>query len=150
MQEIPWTQRKPPPLSVIKVVGLSAGGKSTLVAGLRRAGYDARAVSQEHSSVPDLWRQFDPPAALIYLGVTLDTQRRRRPDITWSQATHDDERARLADARAHADLHIDTSGLDPAQVLDVALRFLRGLRLHKADYPLAPRPTTGGSRADPH
>ena len=131
---------------MIKVVGLSAGGKSTLVAGLRRAGYDARAVSQEHTNVTELWRQFDPPAVLIYLGVTLDAQRRRRPDVSWSQTAHDDERARLADARAHAELYIDTSRLDPDQVLDLALRFLRGLRLVKADQPLASRPTTGGSK----
>jgi hypothetical protein len=146
MQEHPWTQRRPQPLSVVKVVGLSASGKSTLVAGLRAAGYDARAVSQEHASVPDLWRRFDMPAVLIYLGVSLAVQGRRRADVTWTQAAHDDERARLVHAYAHADLRLDTSDLSPAKVLDMARRFLEGLKLHRADHPLDPRPTTGGSR----
>ena len=59
-------------LPVIKVVGVSAGGKSTLVRLLRERGYDARAVSQEHSEVPTLWKQFEPPRVLIYLDTTLE------------------------------------------------------------------------------
>ena len=146
MQEHRWTQREPPSLAIVKVVGLSASGKSTLVAGLRAAGYDARAVSQEHSRVTDLWRQFDPPAGLIYLGVSLAAQQ-QRTEVTWTQAALDEERRRLAHAYQHADLRLDTSYLTPARVLDVALRFLDGLRLRRADVPLAARPPTGGSRS---
>ncbi len=76
----------PNKLPVIKVVGVSASGKSTLVKGLRAAGYDARPVSQEHSNVPDLWKQFDFPKVLIYLDVTLAMQEKRRPDVEWSEA----------------------------------------------------------------
>jgi hypothetical protein len=146
MLEHGWTQRTPPPLSIVKVVGLSASGKSTLVAGLRAAGYDARAVSQEHSNVDDLWQQFELSAALIYLGVSLIAQQQRRPDVTWTPAAHEEELRRLVHAYAHADLRLDTSGLTPAQVLNVTRRFLDGLRLRRADYPLDPRPPTGGSR----
>lgn len=147
MQEHPWTQRVPQPLAIVKVVGVSASGKSTLVAGLRAAGYDARAVSQEHSGVTDLWRRFGPTAVLIYLSVSAAAQSRRRTDVTWTQAAYDHERQRLANASQHADLRLDTSAMTPAQVLDVARRFLDGLRLRRSDRPLPPRPTTGGSRS---
>ena len=84
---------------LIKVVGISAGGKSTLVRNLRNAGYDARPVSQEHSSIPDLWQQFDTPDVLIYLDTTLDAQRTRRPDVTWTAETLRAEERRLDHAR---------------------------------------------------
>ena len=48
-------------LPLIKVVGISASGKSTLVKALRQRGYRARPVSQEHSNVPSLWQQFEEP-----------------------------------------------------------------------------------------
>ena len=56
-------------LPVIKVVGVSAGGKSTLVRALREHGYDARAVSQEHSHSATLWKQFDVPRVLDLPGL---------------------------------------------------------------------------------
>ena len=72
-------------LPLNKVVGVSASGKSTLVAGLRQAGYYARPVSQEHSHLPDLWQQFDRGRVLIYLDNDLESQRQRRPDVSWDQ-----------------------------------------------------------------
>ena len=144
----------PEPLPTIKVVGMSASGKSTLVAGLRAAGYDARPVSQEHSNVPDLWRRFDaadetdyrPPLWLIYLDVDLEGQRSRRPDVSWSAKWWRTEQARLHHARAHADLRIDTSAMSPEQVLDLALLFLRERGVAHADHPLPPVAPTGGVR----
>lgn len=132
---------------LIKVVGVSASGKSTLVQGLRARGYNARPVSQEHSSVPDLWQQFDKPRLLIFLDVTLDEQRRRRPDVSWSRGWHFTELNRLHHARSHADLQINTSGILPDGVLDIALVFLRHQQIDHADAPLPPLGATGTARA---
>ena len=66
---------KPP---LIKVVGVSASGKSTLVTSLREVGF-ARPVSQEHSDVAELWKQFGFPRVLIFLDNDLAGQRGRRP-----------------------------------------------------------------------
>lgn len=131
-------------LPVIKVVGPSAAGKSTLVRGLRALGYDARPVSQEHSGVPTLWRQFDFTHALIYLHVAAEGQPRRRPDVGWETGAHATEVARLADARAHADLTIDTTTMTAAQVLAVAAAYLQRARIRRAESPLPPLPETGG------
>ncbi|MEZ4609658.1 MAG: hypothetical protein R2838_05315 [Caldilineaceae bacterium] len=91
---------------------MSASGKSTLVQALRVRGYNARPVSQEHSNVPDLWQQFDKPRVLILLDVTLDAQRQRRPDVTWTRvAFHRVEP--VASARSRADLQVNTSDLTP-------------------------------------
>src|SRR4051794_16737319 len=79
------------PLPIIKVVGISGSGKSTLVAALRAQGYDARPVSQEHSQVPNLWQQFERSTYLIYLYASLEVQQRRRQDVTWTAAAHQEE-----------------------------------------------------------
>ncbi len=137
----PWPP--PKPLPVIKVVGVSAAGKSTLVAGLRAAGFDARPVSQEHSNVPTLWRRFDAHKVLIYLDVTLEAQRERRADVSWDAAARATEVARLADARAHADLAINTTSIAAATVLALALAFLRERGIRSAPGPLPPVAPTG-------
>jgi hypothetical protein len=130
-------------LPVIKVVGVSAGGKSTLVAELRVLGYDARAVSQEHSHAPTLWKQFDVPRVLIYLDCTLEMQKRRRPDVSWDALNLAVERERLRDAYADADLRINTAQFSPAEVLNLALAYLRAKRIRHASVPLPPAPATG-------
>ncbi len=86
------------PLPIIKVVGMSAAGKSTLVGRLREVGYDARPVSQEHSNMPELWRHFGEPAVLIFLNVSLEGQQTRRPDVAWTPRWHQQESERLASA----------------------------------------------------
>ena len=133
----------PNKLPVIKVVGVSASGKSTLVKGLRAAGYDARPVSQEHSNVHDLWKQFDFPKVLIYLDVTLAMQEKRRPDVEWSEAARSIEIERLSHALEHADLRIDTSELTPQNITQLALAFLVNQKIRHADQPLEAVPATG-------
>lgn len=133
-------------LPVIKVVGISASGKSTLVRSLRAAGYDARPVSQEHSNIPDLWQHFDEPDYLIYLHASLEDQRARRPDVMWSAGAHKEEMRRLAHAREHADLRIDTSGMTPGSVYQIASSFLTQQRVRHADHPLQPVPATGSAK----
>jgi hypothetical protein len=133
------------PLPVIKVAGVSGSGKSTLVHGLRQNGYNARPISQEHSNVPDLWQQFDHPDVLIVLWVDLASQRVRRPDVTWTIEALAEEGQRLAHARDHANLKIDTSGLAPEDVLKLALAFLRHRRVAHAPGPLGDLPATGSA-----
>lgn len=132
-------------LPVIKVVGMSGAGKSTLVGRLRSAGYDARAVSQEHSAIPDLWRRFDPPWVLIFLTLDLDTQKRRRADVTWTPDYFRTEEARLASARSHADLRIDTSQLAAAEVYTIVESYLQRAQIRHAAAPLQPLPSTGSA-----
>ena len=134
------------PLPLIKVVGISASGKSTLVAILRQAGYNARPVSQEHSYIPDLWDQFEHPFVLISLNVDIDAQRRRRPDVTWEHSAHHQERARLANAADHADLQVDTSQIPAEEVSKIVLTFLSRIKVRHQTEPLPPLSSTGSAR----
>lgn len=135
-------------LPIIKVVGISASGKSTLVTGLRAAGYDARPVSQEHSDVAELWKQFGFTRVLIFLDNDLMGQRARRPDVTWSEEALAIERRRVQDAREHADLRLNTTNLTATQVLGLALAFLEANRIRRSATPLPPLPRTGGSKTE--
>ncbi len=133
-------------LPVIKVVGMSASGKSTLVEELRRRGYDVRPVSQEHSNVPSLWRHFEKPQWLIFLNVSLEAQRARRPDVSWSGQWHRTEQLRLQQARDHADIVIDTSQMTPVSVAELTVLFLERNRVRHALEPLLSLAATGSAR----
>ncbi|MEZ4710299.1 MAG: hypothetical protein R3A44_24055 [Caldilineaceae bacterium] len=144
-----WKDRNQPILlPLIKVVGISGAGKSTLVKGLRRLGYDAYPVSQEHSGMPDLWRQYGEPRVLIYLEVDLDAQRARRPDVAWTSPALYEEHVRLKHARDHAHLRIKTSQMEPEQVLALALTFLKHEKILHAEESLPPVRKTGTVVAD--
>ncbi|MBX3051269.1 MAG: hypothetical protein KF753_07350 [Caldilineaceae bacterium] len=132
-------------LPLIKVVGVSASGKSTLVARLREVGYNARPASQEHSETPDMWRRIRPPALLIYLEIDLITQRERRADVSWDPAWLATETARLAHARQHADLILNTQGMEAAQVFTQVLTWLAARKIARADAALPPVPRTGSA-----
>ncbi len=111
----PLPPRPPAPLRVA-VVGPCASGKSTLVAALLAAGYDARHPAQEHSYVPDMWQRLVEPDVLIYLDLSHAAYRARRPHDDAGPDYLDMQRARLAHARAHADVVVDTSGMTAAEV----------------------------------
>ncbi len=101
---------------LLGIVGPCSAGKSELARRLRGLGYRVKEIRQEHSSVPDMWRRITNPDVLIYLDVALDVaaQRERlaQPSSWWPE-----ERAvRLAHARAHCDIYVDTSDLDPDSV----------------------------------
>lgn len=145
MIEVPWN-KTPEPLPLIKIVGTSAAGKSTLVRKLREAGYNAQPVSQEHSYVPTLWREFGKPARLIYLEIDLDGQKHRRPDVSWDRKALRGEQERLTHAREHADLRINTSEMDEAGVLQLAFTYLQHEGIRHADEPLPPITATGTAR----
>jgi len=132
-------------LPLIKIVGISASGKSTLVRALRNHGYRARPVSQEHSNVPSLWQEFDKPAILIHLDISLEAQQQRRPDVSWDKRTLREETTRLAMAQGNSDLKIDTSGLNAERVLAIALTFLEKEKIRHADHALPPLNATGSA-----
>lgn len=101
--------------TVVVVVGPCASGKSTLVAGLRRLGYDALVCGQEHSEIPTLWRHANPDL-VVALDVDLPTLRRRR-DVAWPEWLYRVQRRRLEQAIAAATVRVDTSRLDAEAVL---------------------------------
>ncbi len=107
----------------IGVVGPCGAGKSTLVRALRARGIAAREIAQEHSGVPAMWQRITRPDRLVYLDVSRETAERRLarelPPAWWEEMT-----ARLAHARAHADLVVETDSLTPEEVAERVAEFL--------------------------
>ena len=99
----------------VAVVGPCASGKSTLVAALKAAGYDARHPAQEHSYVKDMWQRLVDPDVLVYLDITYEALLARRPNFGEPEYL-EREKERLTHARAHADLVVDTSGMTSEEV----------------------------------
>ena len=109
---------------LVGVVGVCKSGKTTLCKGLKRHGYSARQIAQEHSGVADMWLQMTKPGVLIYLDVDYpETMRRGQPK--WTEEDYEEEQRRLRHAREHADLYIDTSGRGEEEVLREVLEYLR-------------------------
>lgn len=100
----------------IVVVGSCASGKTTLVNALEARSIEARAVAQEHSIVRDLWARRQP-SLLVFLEVDLETIRKRRSP-GWPEAIYRVQQERLADARNHADVIIDSATVPVEEVLD--------------------------------
>lgn len=117
---------------IIKVVGPCKSGKSTLVAGLKAAGYSARSCGQEHSEAPAMWQRIHPPACLIFLEVSLETMRARVDRSDWSDDLLATQQRRLAHARQHADVIIATDKASPQAVLRQVLDFLEQSGRRKA------------------
>jgi ABC-type cobalamin/Fe3+-siderophores transport system ATPase subunit len=108
---------------LIGIVGPCGAGKSTLAEGLKQRGYRARAVAQEHSYVPDMWRRLTNPDVLIFLQASHSVGGQRR-NLNWLEAEWEEQQKRLQHARTHADLFIDTDLLDIASVRQLATDFL--------------------------
>lgn len=108
----------------IGIVGPCSSGKSTLARALRAQGYHVKEIMQEHCAAPAMWRRISNPDVLIYLDVSIDVAAQRegleQPSSWWIE----EREVRLAHARAHSDLYIDTSTLTPAEVLMRAIQFL--------------------------
>ncbi len=108
----------------IGIVGPCAAGKSTLAGNLSRRGYDAHAISQEHSEVQSMWRQITDPDLLIYLDAALQTICKRL-SVNSEQSYIDEQVRRLDDARAHTDFAIVTDDLSREQVVERVVEFLQ-------------------------
>ena len=107
----------------IGIVGPCAAGKTTLIAGLKQHGYEARHIAQEHSYVADMWKRITNPDILIYLDASYPLTMLRRK-IDWTEREYSQQLYRLRHARQYADLYIHTDSLLPEQVLDQVLVFL--------------------------
>jgi deoxyadenosine/deoxycytidine kinase len=110
----------------IGVVGPCAAGKSTLIAKLKQHGYEARHIAQEHSYVANMWKRITNPDVLIYLDVSYYLTLERR-NMNWTEAEYAEQLRRLAHAREHADLYIETNPLTADEVFQVVLNFLESL-----------------------
>lgn len=121
----------PSPVVQIGIVGPCGAGKSTLVRALRARGIAAREIAQEHSGVPAMWQRITRPDRLVYLDVSRETAERRLerelPLDWWEEII-----ARLAHARAHADLIVETDNRTPEEVLEQVLAFLESIATNGA------------------
>lgn len=113
---------------LIAVVGPCAAGKSTLVQALKRSGYRAREAAQEHSYVPDMWQRFTQPNLLIYLDVSWEIARQRRPTTSINTKSWRQLKQRLEHAQTHADLYIQTDHLTPEEIVEKTVSFIEMLR----------------------
>jgi len=108
---------------LIGIVGPCGSGKSTLLDGLEKHGYTCRHIAQEHSYVQDMWQIITQPQLLIYLNASFPVST-ARAKLDWQEKDYDEELRRLAHAREHANLLIETDDLTPEQILQKALDFL--------------------------
>lgn len=115
----------------IAIVGVCASGKTTLVGGLRAAGFDAYNVAQEHSCIHNFWDKHHPDV-LVMIDATLPAIKKRRL-VFWTEERLVTQHKRLADARAHADLYLQTDELDAAAVLARVVAFLSNKEAYQQD-----------------
>ena len=108
----------------IAIVGPCASGKSSVAKALQNVGYQVRQPAQEHSYVPDMWQKLTRPDILIFLDVNHEQVVARRPQNAGDFSHWQDQQQRLAHARRHCDLYLDTSGLTLAQVQARVYSFL--------------------------
>ena len=110
--------------SLIGIVGPCGSGKSTLMAGLEKHGYICRHIAQEHSYVQAMWQKIAKPDILIYLDASFPVSTSRH-QLNWQKKDHDEQSNRLAHAREHANLFLNTDDLTPEQVLQKVLDYLK-------------------------
>ena len=108
---------------LIGVVGPCGSGKSTLIERLEGQGYACRHIAQEHSYVQAMWQIISKPDLLIYLHASFEVSTARN-QLDWTEKDYHEQLRRLAHAREHAHLSIDTDSLTPDRILQIALEFL--------------------------
>lgn len=119
------TESKP---FTLAIVGPCASGKSSLAQGLEAYGIRARQVVQEHSYVPEMWQVIAKPDFLVYLETSFDICNLRK-SLNWQVRDYDEQLRRLAHAREHCDLLIQTDDLSESAVLEEVLTALRTRQL---------------------
>ena len=110
----------------IAIVGVCASGKTTLVAGLKAAGFDAYNVAQEHSGIHDFWAKRHPDI-LVMIDATMPAIHKRRV-VYWDESRLEVQHKRLADAKAHADLYIQTDKYNAQEVRDKVIDFVQAYK----------------------
>ena len=109
---------------LIGVVGPCGSGKSTLIAGLVRHGFTCRHIAQEHSYVQAMWQVIPKPDVLIYLHSSFQTSTTRRK-LNWREQDYEEQLHRLAHAREHAHIIIETDELTLQEILRMVLDSLQ-------------------------
>ena len=74
-----------------------------------------------------MWQNITKPDILIYLAASFPVSTARR-QLNWQEKDHDEQLRRLAHARQHANLFIDTDDLTPEQVLQKVLDYLKEMQ----------------------
>lgn len=115
------TASRPP---LVGIVGPCGSGKTTLTEALDALGYSTRHIAQEHSYVKDMWKRISNPDLLVFLQVSYPVSQQRRP-MNWTEAEYNEQQRRLAHAREHADLLLDTDNLNIDEVREQVLAFVR-------------------------
>ncbi|MCC7358192.1 MAG: hypothetical protein IT317_01865 [Anaerolineales bacterium] len=119
----PVPDARPPAGPTIGIVGPCCAGKTTLARRLQAQGFNARPIAQEHSFAPRMWQQIGHADVLVYLDVSHAVALQRRW-MNWQPADLEEQHRRLAHARAHADLYVDTDPLGIEAVLARVTAFL--------------------------
>jgi len=109
---------------LIGVVGPCGAGKTTLTEALDALGYSTRHIAQEHSYVKDMWKRITNPDLLIFLQVSYPVSQQRRP-MNWTEAEYEEQQRRLAHAREHADLYLETDNLEIEEVFEKVQSFVK-------------------------
>lgn len=90
-------------------------------------GYRARAIAQEHSYVPYMWKRITNPEYLIFLLASYSNCSMRRR-LVWLESDYAEQLRRLEHARAHADLVMETDAISAHEVLIRTIDFLERAR----------------------
>jgi nucleoside-triphosphatase THEP1 len=117
---------------VIGIVGPCGSGKTTLVKKLGALGIYARHIAQEHSYVAAMWQKITDPDFLVFLDASYPVTIRRRK-LDWTMDEYLEQHRRLAHARQHADLYIFTDPLNPEEVFQIVVNFLKKHAIYPKD-----------------
>ncbi len=71
-----------------------------------------------------MWQKITNPDLLIFLNASFEICTRRRK-LNWTKVDYDEQQRRLAHARQHANLIIETDALTTEEVLAGVLEFLK-------------------------
>jgi cytidylate kinase len=109
---------------LIGLVVPCASGKSTISARLGGLGWKVKHIAQEHSYVKDMWRRITNPDVLIFLDASYPVTIQRR-SLHWEEKDYAEQHRRLAHARQHANLYIQTDSLSIDEVVERIIAFLQ-------------------------
>ncbi len=82
-----------------------------------------RHIAQEHSYVPDMWKRIAKPDILVYLDVNYQNTLSRK-NLNWTFEEYQEQLRRLAHARDHADLVVDTNPMSEEEVFQTVANFI--------------------------